>query len=507
MTSVNSPTGKLLRPYSYDNFQGLDTSRDIASLDTGENQHLAVLNNGYSSFRGIILRDRGYAPRTTSPGDRLIKHINFYGRDLVAWAQVDGGGITLKSEPNNIELKEVYPSTAVVTSTIFNNRIIFFSQNEPMYIYDGLKFEESENKTERPAFGVAIQRRLAISGGNDRRTVVDLSQVDNEEIFTRDEEETNTAVTRAADIDVKNIIGTSDEITGLGVFEKSKLAVFTNDQTIIYSISPDFNQFQIDDKASIGVGCLSHNSIANVGTDLLFCSRSGVHSLRRSETNGITIYAVPLSSKIEEMYKELVRSVKDPRDISAFYDRDNGQYHVFFPQTDIQSKRLTLTISPSPDATNKWSTGDYLNPRCGASLGGTTCVGTAGGIFNSLEYEEDGVTNLPELEVDTPILWHDSLTETKHSAQIILQASGQGQIEITAFNNEGKQLQVIKIDLDNDENEDDNYTFLPLSRQYSRQFRHQYKGVRFKIKTTGGQGRIKIIGLAVLIEQERRERR
>jgi len=229
--------------------------------------------------------------------------------------------------------------------------------------------------------------------------------------------------------------------------------------------------------------------------------------LRRSETNGITIYAVPLSSKIEEMYKELVRSVKDPRDISAFYDRDNGQYHVFFPQTDIQSKRLTLTISPSPDATNKWSTGDYLNPRCGASLGGTTCVGTAGGIFNSLEYEEDGVTNLPELEVDTPILWHDSLTETKHSAQIILQASGQGQIEITAFNNEGKQLQVIKIDLDNDENEDDNYTFLPLSRQYSRQFRHQYKGVRFKIKTTGGQGRIKIIGLAVLIEQERRERR
>jgi len=225
MTSVNSPTGKLLRPYSYDNFQGLDTSRDIASLDTGENQHLAVLNNGYSSFRGIILRDRGYAPRTTSPGDRLIKHINFYGRDLVAWAQVDGGGITLKSEPNNIELKEVYPSTAVVTSTIFNNRIIFFSQNEPMYIYDGLKFEESENKTERPAFGVAIQRRLAISGGNDRRTVVDLSQVDNEEIFTRDEEETNTAVTRAADIDVKNIIGTSDEITGLGVFEKSKLAI------------------------------------------------------------------------------------------------------------------------------------------------------------------------------------------------------------------------------------------------------------------------------------------
>ncbi len=506
MSSVTSPNGQRLQPFSYDDFQGIDSSRDVASLDTGQQQHMYNLKNGYPNFRGIILRDRPLAPRTSVPGDRLISHVTFFGRNLLAWAQRDGGGTTLKAEPNGLEAKEVYPKNATVASTVFNNKLVFFSRDEPIYVYDGLKFEKSTNEREKPAFGVAIQRRLAIAGGLGRSTIVDFSRVDEFDVFARDEATTSTSVTKAADIDIRNIIGTSDEITGLGVFEKSRIAVFTNDQCLVYTISPDYTRWVIDDKASVGVGCCSHNSIANVGTDILFCSRSGVHSLRRSEANGVTIYAVPLSSKIEELYKQLYRSVDNKADINAYYDQDVGQYHVFFPQSDTLTTRLTMSISPTPDGQNKWSTAQYLNQRCGASLGGVTCLGTSGGVFNIKEYEDTGVTNVPDLEVVTPILWHGSLTETKHAREFILQASGQGRVIVDAFNHEGKQIGTITVDLDAPDGQDDDYTFLPLSKQYNRPFAHQYKGVQFRMRTEGGSGRIKIIGFAVLVEAPEKKR-
>lgn len=84
MTSVTAPSGQRLQAFSYDDFQGIDSSRDIASLDTGTQQRLYSLNNGYASFRGIMMRDRGYAPRVSTPGDRLITHTAFFGRGLLA---------------------------------------------------------------------------------------------------------------------------------------------------------------------------------------------------------------------------------------------------------------------------------------------------------------------------------------------------------------------------------------------------------------------------------------
>jgi len=498
MTSISAPSGQRTQPFSYDDFQGIDSSRDIASLDTGTQQRLYYLNNGYASFRGIMLRDRGYSSRKTTPGDRLITHTAFFGRELLAWVQQDGGGTTLAAEPGNKQAKEVYPKGATVSTTIFGNKLVFFSPTQKMWKYDGTSFAENTHPTKRPSFGIAIQRRLAtVEQGS---TVIDFSRVDDDTIYTKDESETETSVTKAADIDIRNIIGTSDFITGLGVFEKSRLAVFTNDQCVVYNISPDYTKWQIDDKASIGVGCVSHNSICTVGTDLLFCARSGVHSLRRSDNNGVTIYAVPLSSQIEELYKQLYAKVQDKTDISAFYDQDNGQYHVFFPETDKIVTRLTLTISPDSSAANKWSTATYLNARCGASSGGSTVLGTSGGVFDIKEYEDQTVEQVPDMEIVTPILWHGSITETKQTREFILQASGQGRIVIDAYNQDGVKFTSFKVDLDPVTGQDDDRTFLPLMRQYNRQFVHQYKGVQFRMRTEGGFGRIKIIGFAVQVD-------
>ena len=273
--------------------------------------------------------------------------------------------------------EEVYPQSAIITSTVYNNKVIFASRDFPMYAYDGFSFKQIEAKSDpRPAYVTSIQRRLATAGQPGRRTIIDFSRVDTEDVFTLDEDVSAVQVTQASDIDVANVIGTADEIRGLGVFENSRLAVFTFDQVLVYQLHPNYTLWQIDDKANIKVGLISHNTIAQAGSDLLFCSRDGVHSLRRSETNGVTIFTIPMSNKIDLIYREYLKSVGDTEDINAFFDQDEGQYHIFFPQSDQLSKRLTLTLNPQVGGESKWSSGDFLNTRCAKTLGGVTLLGT-----------------------------------------------------------------------------------------------------------------------------------
>lgn len=494
MSTIQSPSGVRIKVSPYENFQGIDASRDKSALDTGEDQHLLHLVDGFADWRGTMVRDPGASPRTD--GGFYVKHVAFFGRNLVAWAQRDGGGTTLKSERGQ-EAFEVYPRNAVVSSAVFNNKLLFFSRDQRMQQYDGFKFVEIDPTSDpKPAYGVAVQRRLAIAGAPSKRTVVDLSRVDKEGIFTDDEDPASEDVTRAGDIDVANIIGTADEIKGLGVFELNRLAIFTNDQTLVYEMHPDLDKWQIDDKANVRIGTISHNSIAQAGSDLLFCSRDGVHSLRRSEVNGIVISSMPMSNKIELLYRRMLREVANPESISAFFDQDLRQYHVFFPVSEMVSKRLTLTIDGAREGEPKWSTGTFLNATCGHALGGVTILGTPGGVWER-GYIEDVRPFSPEMVATTPILWQGSITDIKESFSFIIQASGQGELQVEAFDERGRVLSSMQI-LIEPGGADDSFPDVPLSRQYERRFEHRYRGVQFRF-TTRGKGLLKIIGFAVTV--------
>lgn len=634
MSTTYAPSGVKTKVYPYEDFQGIDASRDKGALDTGQKQHLLDISNGFADWRGSIVRDPGATQRT--PGDAVITHVTFFGRDLAVWAQKDGGGTTLKSEraienpqrtievgwdavtqtivddttgnarptstfryydilfedipnypdmtslawgddatgtpvyvlriavdnaevlvptddggsPATIEVAvdevfnrvtvsssgsaagdltyfndfldaqsidyylyanrtdvkpqsngheafEVYPQTSIVTSTIFNNKVVFASRDYPMYTYDGFKFEQIEADSDpRPAYVVAVQRRLATAGQPGRRTLIDFSRVDKEDIYTLDEDPAAVQVTQASDIDVANVIGTADEIRGLGVFENSRLAVFTFDQTLVYQLHPDYTLWQIDDKANIKVGTISHNTICQAGADLLFCSRDGVHSLRRSETNGVTIFTIPMSNKIDLLYRSYVRSVDDTEQISAYFDQDEGQYHIYFPISDLISKRLTLTLNPMAGGESKWSSGDFLNVRCGKTLGGVTLLGTPGGVWEQNKVEEV-VEYSPEMVVTTPILWQGAINDMKESYSFILQATGKGELQVEAFDERGRYMSSMQF-LIEDDGVDDKFPDVPLSRQYERKFEHRYRGVQFRF-TTRGKGLLKIIGFAVTV--------
>jgi hypothetical protein len=496
MTSTLSPSGVATRIFSYDNFMGLDAYRDQFALDTGQEQYFTTLNNGFADFRGVLMMDAGATKRA---GNSVIDHLNFVGEEVACWAQIDGAGISLSSERGHT-VNDAYPLSGTVTSTIFGRKAYFFCQDHPLRVYDGLVWRKSTSQNDpRPGFGVAVQRRLATAGYISDPTAVYFTRADNGDVFPDDEVENATNVLKAHKLDVANQLSTSDSIKGLGVFEKTNLVIFTSDQALIYAIDPDYTKIQIIDKSTINVGTISHRTISEAGADLLFCSRHGVHSLRRSETNGISIYTIPLSHSVELMYRKLYRRTPIKSQISAYYDQDRGQYHIFFPFGPQLCDRMTLTINPVADGVHKWSTGDFLRARCGARLGDQMIWGTPDGVYNIHSIEDRDAAAYPTFTVETPILWNGSLNDTKSSHSIVIQASGKGSILVEGFDEKGRSLSSKLFDIDDDLS-DDSYRDVPLNRQYENKFEHRYRGLRLRF-TIEGKGLIRIAGFAVLVRK------
>ena len=496
MSRLRSPAGISVSPIAYENFQGLDTSRDEVGLDTGEKQHFVTCNNAHCDFRGNLVRDPG-SNVYEGVNEGQIEHMRFFGKDRVAWAQKTGRGIDLKSQ-NNIDKIDAFPINARITSTNFDRKTIFFARGQIPTWFDGFKFKDNSSKADlKPAFGVAVQQRLAVAGITNKPTQIHFSRVDDGTIFADDEDVNNVEVTRGAFLDIANQLNTADDITGLGVLEKNRLVVFTNDQGIIFKIDPDLTKWEIEDRANVTIGCMSHNTIVNAGADLLFCSRSGVHSVRRSVTNGISVFTVPLSEKIDILYRSLVRQVEDQTKINAVFDPDENQYHVFFPITESLSKRLTFTISPAKQIESKWSTATFLNARCGAFLGGRLVYGTSGGIHEILNIEDVGEAT-PEIEVITPTLWLGSITDVTTIHSIILQAAGTGTLLVEirdTYTNEIIYSQTLEIE---DQVVDDSFSDNPLPQQYERKVERRATGVRIVFKSLG-TGLLRVVGFALYV--------
>jgi hypothetical protein len=498
-SSTRSPSVKAAKVFAYENFQGLDTSRDITSLDTGKDQHLTKVQDAYCDWRGQIVRDPS---ATFRKGDLPVNHVSFFSSSEVCWAEETGAGINLKSERDHI-VEEAYDLGSVISSTVFNQGVIFASRSNPIYRYDGAIFEKNLSPAINqllPAYTTSVQRRLAVAGINGKETQVHLSRVDQDEIFPADEDEGSTNALRAGFIDIANLLNTSDTITGIGSFEQNRLVIFTRDKAIVYRIDPDITAWVLDDNANINIGCASHNTIKNAGTDLLFCSRSGVHSIKRSEENGLLVYSYSLSDKVDLLYRQFFNSVENPEEISAVFDQDQAHYHVYFPQSSGETKRLTLALNPEGGQPQpKFSSGTFLKSRCGAFLGGSLVLGTAGGVYNVLAPEaekDDAVT--PQLEVVTPYLWHGSLTDVKETNSLIIQASGKGNLEVDAIDLDGKLLGSLVVEVDNTL-DDKQYEGVALSRQYERKWQHRYLAAQYRIKSVGGSGLFRIIGLAVTV--------
>lgn len=505
MASPLAPPAIETEPFVYGNFLGIDRSRHPAVMDTGEDQYLWVVNNAFCDWQGNVTRMGGLAPRylTTDPNNPsspLIEHVAFYSPGSVAWAQRDGARITLSSD-NGIKAQDVFDGSVQPTSTLFNRRLIVAAFNHGMQIFDGTKWEPHPSESDGlPAFIETVSTRLVMAGMPGARTEIWFSRADDHTILPADETEAEVRVTRAGKIDVANVFGRAEEIRGLSRLENDRLAVFGEDQVLIYKITSDITQWGLEDRTAIQAGAISHNAIVSTGREIIFAARDGIYTVSRSARNGITINSAPISPRIATLYRALVQRMENPQKISACYDRDTQQYHLFFPLTESVGHCITTTIPPTDDTPFKFSTWDYLAPRCGASVGGRTVFGTGSGLFD-LGWWNDATPGAftPPLYVETPYLWCGSTTSEKSSVSFSLQARGSGRLFVEAEDDMGRPLQSYSFKLDANE-ADDTFPDAPLFHQFNRKFEHRFRGLKLKF-TAEGDGLCQINAFAINVRK------
>ena len=497
-TTSKSPHGVKTTTVAYENFQGLDTSRSLTAQDTKTEQTLSLIENAYCDWRGQIVRDPGASYRE---GQYLVVYTKHFGIGESAWAERTGSGINLNSARGHIA-SDVYPVNATVSGCVFNQNLHFFARALPPYRYDGIKWSQNQSpdlQSLRPSYAAPVQRRMAVAGIPGKETQVHISRVDQEEIFPGDEDAASNDVLRAGFIDIANQIGTADQITGLASFEQNRLVIFTSDRALVFQIDPDITAWTIDDRTNIHIGCVSHNTIVNAGTDVIFCSRAGVHSIRRSQENGILVYSVSFSDKIDLLYREYFNSVPDKETISAVWDQDESQYHIFFPQAGgFLTKRLTLSLNPEGEAPQpKWSTGDFLNARCGSFLSGQLLFGTPGGIYEIKKLDEEAETT-PDATILTPMLWHGDFNNSKQTHSLIVQAAGKAIVDVSAVDEEGRSLGSMSFEVD--DTDDNRFIDVPLSSQYERKWETRYRGAQYRVVVKEGNQIFRLMGIAVVLK-------
>ena len=491
-TKVN--TSKRTQLVGYQSFTGLDSSRDLFNQDTGDNQSLHVLENAYADFRGQLVR---VGPGAYRFGTKPVRHAIHYDTDTLVTVSEYKDGLHLESE-QGFSYDFIYPRSAIVSSTIFNRQIMLTARGLAPTIFDGKKFTPTKSTTAYvalPAFCTTVQQRLCIAGVAGSDTLVMISAANDLDRFFGDEAVDATSPLRAANIDIANLLGTADKITGISSFETDKLCIFTNDRAFIYKLDPDVTQWELQTEASATYGCASHNTIKEAGSDLLYCSRSGIHALRRVTDNGLQISSVNLSAQIDQIYRSLFNQVNDPQEITAVWDQDEGQYHVYFPIAGSgEFNRLTMTVNSGSDGTRtSFSTGDFLKSRCSTTLGGNMVIGTKRGVFNRNKVESNEGA-MPDVTVETPVLWMGALDGIKQSNSITIQAYGDGELTITATDDQNRDKWQTTVMLTDED--DDGRRTVPLQRQYERPMSIRFRGLRFKFEYKG-TGLFRIIGFAV----------
>lgn len=502
MSSTKSQPGIKLKPYVQTNFTGLDSSTDVTAQDAQDNQALDVCKNAYCDWRGQIVRNPAGLIRKQAGA---VTHVRFYAVDddetNVVFAEQNDFAISLKSDKDHT-VEDAYPTGSVVSSTVFSNKVHLTAQAGDMYSYNGLTFEQNPSPSLEflsPKYLCTVQRRLVVAGLIGRPTEVQLSRVDSDEIFPDDEDPNDENVLRAGSIEIGNLLGQADEIRGIAPFEQNRLAVATKNRTLIYVIDPDINNWVLDDRANINIGTISHNTMRQAGTDLLFCSEHGVHSVARSRDNGILVFSNLLSGKVDLIYRRLLKLVANPEQISALWNQETAQYEIFFPLSSNVGTRLTLTLNASEGNPQSWSTSDYLHSLAGAISGGRMILGTNGGLYEIFDPEDDS-DDLAEIEMDvkTPVLWHGSMTEDKEGHSIFIHAAGKGDLLVEVYNDQDQLLKTypLQIEDDNDGSFPDN----PLNRQYIRKFEARYRGLRVRIKSKG-RGLIRIAAIGFNVRQ------
>ena len=385
--------------FSYNRFIGLDT---VTSPSNMSERFLVRLENAYVDFRGQIVRGPLMEkPLTTNSGlsaNRVnpVLQIAHYGdQDFVQYffQEASNGTVTATNFKDVVTQTNMFTSDLTLTPprvitpisiVNFDQKQFAFMAGHDPYYYTGAAFTNAATLSGNqysslaayPKGGMAVNilNRLVVAGIPGRETEIHISAQDSfTDWRTNTSSGTTPNATDGAIIDVKNQFTSKDTIKGLAVLEGDKLVVFGQNETLVYLADTNINLWEIARDFRVPIGIFGRNTAVNVGTDVFFCSRFGIHSLKRA-ASGLTLETKTFTREVEDLYQQMVRltpsatdkyrmyvlatspaqGVQPFHEPHAVWDGSIGQYHVFFPQLDFDlndsdqsyAARLTMTYDP-----------------------------------------------------------------------------------------------------------------------------------------------------------------
>lgn len=412
--------------FSYGKWVGLDA---VVAPENMNERYLATLENGYVDYRGQINSIYGsvaYGSDVASSGVLSCKH---YGRDEVVYGVVDGSRMNLRSTTGLTLTNAFSGDYNVLDHTQFLDKLITGTRGQTAISYNGTAFS-TETAIPQAGCMVTLLNRLVVADIPGKDTTFQVSQTDLIN-FT-----IGTGASTAAEINIRNQLTSKDRIRGLGVLEGDKLAVFCENETLLYAANADISLWTIVRDFRVPIGTIGRRTIKGVGNDLFFCSKFGVHSIRRA-ANGVTLETINFSRAVQEIYDELVLGIPSGREPHAVWNPNQAHYAVYFPKSNNTWARMLFTFEPglggrgagghqswSYDANCDFADGSYFS-------GQLVAASYSLGLREQFPRGENQSVNF---RAKTPVLWQGSPHIEKRYKRLKLRASGTGKLTIKVYN-------------------------------------------------------------------------
>jgi len=507
------------RLFPYNRFIGLDT---VTSPTNMSERFFVELDGAYVDFRGQIIRGPGVD--NTGQGSGEIYNIAHYGSDAVIKYEYDGTNIDGRA-PNNVIFSNMFLATTAAITPIsivnFDQKQFSFMEGHVPRYWDGTAWQ-SATTTNASSLGrypdgghaVNILNRLAVAGIPNKPTEIHISVQDSfDDWRTNTTSGTTPAATDGLILDVKNQFSSNDVIKGLAVLEGDKLVVFGQNETLVYLADTNINQWQIARDFRVPIGIFGRNTAVNVGTDVFFCSRFGIHSLRRA-ASGLTLETIMLSREIQDKFQEAVQACPttgERQEPHAVWDGELGQYHVFFPR-DIGGPtpsetfdRLTFTYEPgvgrggfrsfsfSP-TTNISCASFFARPDTSSQISALQ-VGTWGnGTGDGQDLTRASKPSSADMSIRTPLLSLNTPDQYKMFKRLIIRAVGTADFTVTVFDQDNNNLQSTTVRPEAD-------SFAPTTGISGDQTRpidipipHRAKAISLQFSTTSSSSGYSVVG-------------
>ena len=480
------------------------------------------IEHAHVDFRGQIVKGPGLSNNSGSSAQTYnIKH---YGADDLVVYRFSGSNITGETGTVTPAQTLFQSSTAAITPISlvnFDQKQFAFMQGHVPQFYNGTAFAAATTTNNNAlgrypdgGFAVNILNRLAVAGIPNKPTEIHISVQDSYQDWrTNTSGGTTPAATDGAIIDVKNQFSSNDTIQGLAVLEGDKLVVFGQNETLVYLADTNINQWQIARDFRVPIGLFGRNTAVNVGTDVFFCSRFGVHSLRRA-ASGLTLETIMLSREIQDAFQDAVGrcpATGERQEPHAVWDGEIGQYHVFFPHDIVNPSgttetfdRLTFTYEPgvgrggfrsfafSP-GTSISCASFFARPDTSSQISALQ-VGTWGhGTGDGQDLTRASKPSNADMSVRTPLLSLNTPDQYKMFKRLIIRAVGTADFTVTVFDQDNNNLQSTTVRPEAD-------SFVSVTgigdqtRPIDIPIPHRAKAISLKFSTTSSSSGYSVVG-------------